>query len=567
MAFGDDGNKRTPGSPLARPWLWVALAAVFLAGDVVIARIAIHWYFARRSAQVTNVDAGARARAGLDRKLRAEPAAYVALAPLPDKLPLIERAGKDAYGYPLSYVDRAALRSLLGRGKYEVLSKYLEQFEADAEADFHNEYRIHDAVDAFETPEPALDASLDAWIAATPASFAPWVARGAHRFALGFAQRGVERADKTDADNFKGMEAAFALAFGDLEHALRLNPRLMPAYRNQIRIAFVGSQHTAELHAMCNRAFEICPACFQPRATQQNALEPRWRGSYERMARAAKAADQRLNPRFVQLPGYELIDRAAVAASEKDDKGALAFAQRAVALGDNVDFLLRLSRTLATLGDSAGSLKAISHALELRPQRADLLIFRAYVYTRADLRDYEAAYRDMLLALRLDPTSPKGSSTLRTVAQGLDFLAGQAQQRGDLSGAIRLLDESMDLFPNNATEHRRNALLTSGFHGSAEELTALERAANAAPHDFYAHQRLDYALSQSAQWERIIAMWSAFIIDNPAEGRAYYERSGTYSHVAKGEAARADATRACELGVSVACARAAQVPRSMHKEP
>jgi len=565
MAFGDDGNKRASWSPLARPWLWVGLAAVFLAGDVVIARLAIHWYFARRSAQFTAVEPRAtdpreHEKAALDRKLRAEPAAHVALAPLPDELPLIERPGKDAYGYPLSYVDRAALRSLLGRGKYQELSRYLEQFAAEADADFHNEYRIHDAVDAFETPERALDARLDAWVTATPDSFAPWVARGAHRYAFGFAQRGEEFAYKTDADNFKGMEAAFALAFADLEHALRLNPRLMPAHRNEIRIAFAGSQHRGQLDALCTRSFVICPACFQPRATQQVALEPRWGGSYGRMAAAAKAADPRLNPRFVQLPGYELIDRAAVADSAKDHEGALALARRAVALGDNVEFLLRLSRDLSNLDDTAGSLKAISRALELRPQRTDLLLFRAYVYTRKELRDYEAAYRDLLLALRLDPASPNGRSTLRNVAQGLDYLAGQAQQRGDLSGAIRLLDESMDLVPNNATEHRRNAVLTSGFHGSAEELTALERAAKAAPHDLYAHQRLDYALSQSAQWERIVALWGGFIADNPSEGRAYYERSGTYSHMAQPEAARADVARACELGVNVACARAALVP-------
>src|SRR6187431_2566707 len=494
MTFGDDGNKRASGSSWARPWLWVVLAAVFLAGDVVIARMAIHWYFARRSAQIMNFDAGEHARAAVERKLRAEPAAYVSQAPLPDKLPLVERSGKDAYGYPLSYVDRAALRGLLARGQYQALSKYLEQFALEADADFHNEYHIHDAVDAFETPERPLDASLDAWIAATPDSFAPWVARGAHRFALGFAQRGAEFAHETDADNFKGMEAAFAPAFDDLEHALRLNPRLMPALRYQIRISFVGSQHGAEFDALCMRAFAICKACFQPRVTQQVALEPRWRGSYARMARAAKAADPRLNPRFVQLSGYELIDRAAVSTVAKDDMGALAFTQRAAALGDNVDFLLPLARGLANHGDTAGSLKAISRALEIRPQRADLLFFRAYVYTLTELRDYEAAYRDMLLALRLDPANPDGRSTLRTVARGLDFAAGQAQQRGDLSGTLRLLDESMDLFPNNATEHRRSAVLTSGFQGSAAELTALEQAANAAPHEFYAHQRLDYAL-------------------------------------------------------------------------
>jgi hypothetical protein len=84
----------------------------------------------------------------------------------------------------------------------------------------------------------------------------------------------------------------------------------------------------------------------------------------------------------------------------------------------------------------------------------------------------------------------------------------------------------------------------------------LERTA--APNDFYAHERFDYALSQSAQWDRIVRMWTAFIAQNPGEGRAYYERAGTYSHMAQPAAARADAARACELGVSVACAQVAR---------
>jgi len=560
MVFGDGGKRRSASSPLVRPWLWVAFAAVLLASGALLARLAIRNHFARRSPQLTPVDVSAHEKAALERKARVEPAAIVAFAPLPDQLPLIDRSGRDAYGYPLSYVDRAALRSLLGRGKYQELSQYMERFEADAEADFHNEYRIHDAVDAFETPERTLDASFDGWVAATPNSFAPWLARGAHRYALGFAERGEQLAAKTDAENFAGMEAAFALAFADLDHALRLNLRLMPARRNQIRIAFVGSRHRAELDAMCKLAFEVCPACFQPRATQQWALEPRWGGSYEKMARAAKAASPALNPRFRQLPGYELIDRAAVLAAGDDYKGALVLDQQAVALGDNADFLLSRARHLARLDDAAGALEAINRALELRPQRTDLLLFRARLYTRKEFRDYQAAHADMLLALRLDPADSDARALLRTVAQGLDYLAGQAQQRGDLSNALRLLDESMDLFPNNAVEQRRNALLASGFRGTPDELTALERAANAAPHDFYAHQRLDYALSQSAQWQRIVTMWSAFITENPSEGRAYYERAGTYSHMAKPEAARADATRACELGVSVACARAALTP-------
>ena len=557
MGFGDDDRRRLPEPPLVRPWLLVALAAVVLGAGALLARAGIHYYFVHRP-PLFETSSSKHEQAARERTARVEPAAQIALAPLPDKLPVVDRPGSDTYGYPRSYVDRAALRSLLGRGRYAELSKYIEQFQADAEGDFHYEYYISDALDAFGTAERPLDAPLDAWVAAMPDSFAPYAARGAHRFALGFAERGEEFAAKTDADNFKGMEAAFELSFADLEHALRLNPRLMPARRNEISIAYVGSRHRADLEGMFKRAFELCPGCFQLRAYQQYALEPRWTGSYEQMAKAAAAAKRSLNPRFAQLPGYELIDRAKVLSSNKDYAGAIALDRRAVALGDNADFLLQLARDLTYQNDAVNALPALTQALALRPQRTDLLYYRAYLYTRSETRNYEAGYADLLLGLRLAPADPDGRSTLRYLAQGLSFMASQAEQRGDPNGALRLFDESMDLFPNNDVERRRSAVLTSGFHGTPAELGALESAANAAPRDFYAHARLDYALSQSAEWDRIVAMWNAFIAQNPAEGRAYYERSGTYSRLGNAARAHEDAVRACELGVSVACARAAR---------
>lgn len=120
------------------------------------------------------------------REQRTEAAALVSLAPLPVTVPIVERPGRDSFGYPLSYVDTSALRSLLGRTKYRELSTYIEQFQAKAAADFHEEYSIDDGADAFESAERQIEPSLDAWVKATPNSFAPYLARGAHRFALGF---------------------------------------------------------------------------------------------------------------------------------------------------------------------------------------------------------------------------------------------------------------------------------------------------------------------------------------------------------------------------------------------
>jgi hypothetical protein len=88
---------------------------------------------------------------------RVTPAAIVALPPLPVKVPVIDRPGKDELGYPRSYVDRVGLRALLVRGKYQELTQYLEQFQADFEADFRAEYYINDAAEAFETAEKELE--------------------------------------------------------------------------------------------------------------------------------------------------------------------------------------------------------------------------------------------------------------------------------------------------------------------------------------------------------------------------------------------------------------------------
>jgi regulator of sirC expression with transglutaminase-like and TPR domain len=487
------------------------------------------------------------------RKARTEPVTRVALAPLPVKEPVVERAGNDAYGYPRSYVDQGALRSLLGRAKYPELSAYIEQFQARAQADFHAEYFINDTADAFDSAERPLDASLDAWVAATPSSFAPYLARGVHRFALGFAERGVDYAAKTERENFVAMDAAFALSFGDLEHALQLNPRLMPALRTEMRIAFASSAHKGEFATLAARAFETCPACFQVRVTQQVGLEPRWGGTYAQMATAARKANPTLNPRFRLLPGYALLDQAAAAQENKDPTVALSFAERADALGENSDFSFELARILEQQEDDVGALRAVDRALELRPSRAELILFRAHLYTREATKNWEAAYSDLMTGLRLAPSDQQARSSLPYVARGLTFLGWEAHEHGDQDKAIRLLDEAAELAPSRELEGRRTAVLTSGFHGKPEEITALENAATAAPHDFYAHERLDYALSQSREWPRIAAMWSAYIAQNPEDGRAYYERGGTYSNEGQTAAARADGARACELGVSAAC--------------
>jgi Flp pilus assembly protein TadD len=70
------------------------------------------------------------------------------------------------------------------------------------------------------------------------------------------------------------------------------------------------------------------------------------------------------------------------------------------------------------------------------------------------------------------------------------------------------------------------------------------------------HQQLDYALSRQHDFARIAQMWTEFIARHPDEGRAYMERAGTYYNLGKQAESRADAAKACELGIAERCMRA-----------
>lgn len=279
---------------------------MLLAGALVIAGAAAAAVFWLNRVEERK-EAAAKAQAG--REERAAPVAAVALAPLPVKSPLVEREGKDEFGYPRSYVDRGSVRSLLAWKKYAELNGYIEQFQRDFLADFHNEYFVQDAVDAFGSAEAELGAELDAWVVATPGSFAPYLARAAHLASAGHAARGAKFRKDTDASNFEEMRRAFERAKGDLGRALELSPRLMPAFRYQMHLAYVGS--TFPFREVANRAYEACSACYLVRTTEQAALEPRWGGSYRQMEAAARSAPVAENPRLRLLQDFAALDQKA----------------------------------------------------------------------------------------------------------------------------------------------------------------------------------------------------------------------------------------------------------------
>ena len=231
---------------------------------------------------------------------------------MPGKLPLVGGDGLLPDGYPMAHIDGAAMRSVLWHHDYATLDRYFTELQDDFEADNKREFWIGAAADAFGSGEPALGARLDAWVAATPDSFAPYLARGDYWAAVGWAGRGGKWSKDTPQADMDAMREAFARAIADLDHALSIRPTLVHA--RLLRIGILGSRgDLAAMRREVDSATHTCPGCSRVRIVYLLHTTPRSGGSYDAMRAYAATCDARINLRCRLLPGLIDFDKADLA--------------------------------------------------------------------------------------------------------------------------------------------------------------------------------------------------------------------------------------------------------------
>jgi tetratricopeptide (TPR) repeat protein len=498
------------------------------------------------------------AKAKVAREARQQPATDLAIAPLPKGMPLVEREGTDAWGYPRSYVDLAGVRSLLHHEKYTELTQYFEYFQQEFEKDPTKEYWPFRATLAFYSAEPELLPKLDAWASALPFSFAPYLARGAHRVAVVWAKRGGKAARETPTADMQAMRDAAPLARKDLDRALQINPKLLVADRFGINLALPIGEREAINTAMTH-AKQLCPTCTSVNLKYMSTLEPRWGGSFEAMEHFARTQANPANPKTRLYEGYALVERSRVKRSSKELDEALQHANAACAIGDWPEFFAERANVYSGLEDYTKALSEIDRAIESMPQ-VEFRMDRARYRTKVG--DWEGAAADLIAAIQMEPTDNDAQSWRRYIAKGLSDQGWQAHKKGDRSTAVRLLElaEQLD-FSDKEIRTRKEKAIRGGVPGKAGELAALEAQVQANPDDLKTHQQLDYAYAKKRQYPKVIAMWTEYLKRHPNDGTAYFERSGAYYNSKQRKQAFADVEKACSLGHNTACNYAKRMPR------
>jgi tetratricopeptide (TPR) repeat protein len=360
-------------------------------------------------------------------------------------IPLIGTVGVDESGFPRQDIDRAALHGLLVRREFRRLTTVVEAIQARFEADPRFESWMVSVGDALGTPHPKELELIEAWIVASPRSFAPYLARGIYWQQTASLWRGTRAAADTSDREFQAMTKAVERARADLERADSLRPGLALALDELIGVHLLRGSRRDARRAM-EDALARCPSCYYARFLWLQSIRPRWGGSLEAMESFVRERSDPADPHRPLLEAFVDWDRGDEARMMGKADDARMLHQRACVRAQREPaFAVVCAGEQHDASDGAGALLDLNRAADTHPGHHDVRLARATKL--AAMKRWEEAGRDLLFVLRTDPTA--APRLYERVVNALAALAWKAAQFGRTDDAERLYALALELAPTN----------------------------------------------------------------------------------------------------------------------
>ncbi len=311
---------------------------------------------------------------------------------------------------PGDHVDPRALAALLRRGAFDTLEARLL---ADQEAFDRGELpegKLTQAYAAFENSDPALRAKLDEWVAHSPKSFVPLLARGTYFRHSGWIARGESWVRDTPPERLMRLALLHKAAKRDLQAALAIHPGLSIAYAGLISIATSSGGNT---RAWLDAGLAAVPHSSTIRWRFVWALSPQWAsGSTSQKRRARRAFFRQLEEDAADypaalwwVPGIEDYERGFQAYIEGDLEEAIAHLNAALEKSaGGATYQLR-GEVYGRLSKPEKALADANTVLALWPHSRGALQLRAYVYRARG--EMERALADWEHFMALDSHDPR----------------------------------------------------------------------------------------------------------------------------------------------------------------
>ncbi len=199
-------------------------------------------------------------------------------------------------------VDQAEILHRALSANFAALDAMLVGYQIQFETDHASHALPEIAFGTFSNSDSALEPRLNEWVARMPNSYAAPLARGIFYQHLGALSRGAEFAAKTPDERFGEMRDFYAAAAADLGRALKLNARLIPAYRTLARIALASGRRGRAQQILAD-GLELYPEAVVLHDMFIETLEPKWGGSIAQLQAYIAALAKRF-PDIRELNGY-----------------------------------------------------------------------------------------------------------------------------------------------------------------------------------------------------------------------------------------------------------------------
>lgn len=178
-------------------------------------------------------------------------------------------------------ITRDRVAAMLGQGQLAELDAL---FAADLDKHFSQaafSEALHGDFDAFDASDEA-DRQTQDWLAKAPNSAYALTARAAHLREKAQQSRGEGWASETSEAGMQGMYRNAELAIDHYQRALKIEPRMLPAYVGLIAMGDMSGRDDLVQWAV-KEGNKIDPACTRMRGFQMTSLSPRWGGSEQQM--------------------------------------------------------------------------------------------------------------------------------------------------------------------------------------------------------------------------------------------------------------------------------------------
>ena len=292
---------------------------------------------------------------------------------------------------PLAHSELSTRQTvaMVRAGEFAALNRYYARVQARYDKGSLSDERLRSAFRNFYDSSPDLVPQYESWVTRMPDSYVAHLARAIYYVKVGQASRGNRIIADTPAGQLRGMDAAFNVAFTELQKSYHLERKPLLTVFYLVDIGKYEGE-AAQNRQLLQDSLEIDPKNFIVREMYMQTLMTAWGGSTEKiMAFVVQSRTAGLSAAHMKdLASFVFSDEAWIddVDNENYKRAAAEYLEAAKLSGDDT-CLLCASRDLVKAQDYPDAAPVLTQYLSRHPDSTEALGTRGYVYFKLGRTD------------------------------------------------------------------------------------------------------------------------------------------------------------------------------------